>query len=122
MTDQHYPRALRLLAAADFKQVMDGAVYKASQQNFLLLATPSARPHSRIGFIVAKKKVRLAVDRNRIKRCMRENFRFLQADMPPMDIVFLARNDLAALTNPQLHAACRDSLKRLARKAAKTAS
>lgn len=122
MTDRHYPRALRLLAAADFKQVMDGAVYKASQQNFLLLASPSERPHSRIGFIVAKKKVRLAVDRNRIKRCMRENFRCLQADLPAMDIVFLARNDLASLSNPQLHAACRDGLKRLARKAAKPAS
>lgn len=117
MTDKRYPRPLRLLTPADFKRVMDGALFKASQSHFLLLAVPSATPHSRLGFIVAKKKVRLAVDRNRIKRCVRENFRLLQAELPPMDIVFLARQDVGRLDNADLHQATRDGFQRLARKA-----
>lgn len=96
---------------------MDNAEFKASQAHFLLLAKPSATPHPRLGFIVAKKKVRLAVDRNRIKRCMRENFRLLQSELPAMDIVFLARQDVGRLDNITLHQTCRDGLQRLARKA-----
>lgn len=96
---------------------MDGALFKASQSHFLLLATPSATPNSRLGFIVAKKKVRLAVDRNRIKRCIRENFRLLQSELPPMDIVFLARQDVGRLDNVSLHQTCREGFQRLARKA-----
>jgi len=118
VTDKRYPRSLRLLTPADFKRVMDGALFKASQSHFLLLAVPSATPHSRLGFIVAKKKVRLAVDRNRIKRCLRENFRLLQSQLPPMDIVFLARQDVGRLDNDSLHQGARDGFRRLARKAA----
>lgn len=122
MTDKRYPRSLRLLTPADFKRVMDGALFKASQSHFLLLAVPSATPHSRLGFIVAKKKVRLAVERNRIKRCVRDDFRLLQAELPPMDIVFLARQDVGRLDNDSLHQSTREGLRRLARKAGQARS
>ena len=101
---------------------MDGALFKASQSHFLLLAVPSDTPHSRLGFIVAKKKVRLAVDRNRIKRCVRENFRLLQSQLPAMDIVFLARQDVGRLDNDSLHESAREGFRRLARKAVKAHS
>ena len=117
MTSLGYPDSLRLLTAAEFKRVMDGAAFKASHHAFLLLAVPSERSTPRLGFIVARKKARRAVDRNRIKRCMRENFRLMQADIPPMDIVFLARQDVARLDNVALHAGCQDALRKLIRKA-----
>lgn len=117
MTGKRYPRSLRLLTPADFKRVMDGAVFKASQGSFLLLARPSESGNSRIGFIIAKKKVRLAVDRNRIKRCVRDDFRLMNSELPAMDIVFLARQDLSVIDNTTLHDNCRDALRKLARKA-----
>ncbi|MFX4762728.1 ribonuclease P protein component, partial [Acinetobacter baumannii] len=85
---------------------MDAAVFKASQGSFLLLARPSESGNSRIGFIIAKKKVRLAVDRNRIKRCVRDDFRLMNSELPAMDIVFLARQDLSVIDNMTLHDNC----------------
>lgn len=96
---------------------MDGADLKASQPHFLLLAKPSVTENPRLGFIVAKKKVRRAVDRNRIKRCVRENFRLMKHELPAIDIVFLARHDVGRLDRASLHLACQEGFKRLARKA-----
>lgn len=117
MTTLGYPDTLRLLTPADFKWVMDGAEYKASHEAFLLLARRSTRGVPRLGFIIARKKAKRAVDRNRIKRCVRESFRHLQNDLPAMDIVFLARQDVASLDKPTLHAVCRETFRKLIRKA-----
>lgn len=96
---------------------MDGAELKASQAHFLLLAKNTSAPNPRLGFIVAKKKVRRAVDRNRIKRCVRENFRKMKHELPAIDIVFLARHDVGRLDSASLHLACQEGFRRLARKA-----
>ena len=101
---------------------MDGAEYKASHEAFLLLAKRSERPQPRLGFIIARKKASRAVDRNRIKRCVRESFRQMQGNFPPMDIVFLARQDVARLDKPTLHTVCRDAFRKLIRKAGQSAS
>ena len=48
---------VRLHCAADFKSVFDGALFKVHQPHFLFLAKPSEQPKSRLGLVVAKKKV-----------------------------------------------------------------
>ena len=56
---------------------------------------------SRLGMVVSKKNVGLAVERNRIKRLIRESFRKqLQLYVDPgMDVVFLAQKGSAEKEN-----------------------
>jgi len=62
------------------------------------------REHSehkaRLGLAIAKKQIPRAVDRNRIKRVVRESFRILQ--LHEHDFVVLARRDTVTATNAQL--------------------
>ena len=70
--------SVRIRCAADYKCVFDGALFKVHQPHFLFLAKVTEQPHSRLGIVVAKKKVRRAHERNRIKRLARESFRLHQ--------------------------------------------
>jgi ribonuclease P protein component len=117
-----YPPALRLLRPAEFKTVFDSATFKIGQSHFLLLACPNGLDHARLGLVIAKKKVRLSVERNRIKRITRDSFRHQQYGLPPVDLVMIARQDLADLDNATLHQALLDAWKRLGRKFAKQAT
>lgn len=98
---------LRLLNASDFKAVFDDAPLRASHQHLLILSRPNqersnpeARP--RLGLVIAKKHIRLAVQRNRIKRIARESFRLQQDELLNVDAVVLARRGLDALDNEAL--------------------
>ena len=66
-----------------------------------VLALPASDHRSRLGIIVAKKNVRLATDRNRIKRLVREYFRNhpLSASV---SLVFMAKRGAGALSNADL--------------------
>jgi ribonuclease P protein component len=90
-----------LLSPADFKPVFDRADVKASHRHGLILAKRSAGETSRLGLVIAKKHVRRAVQRNRIKRQVREHFRHHPLSSP-CDIVFLARPGIGDLDNPAL--------------------
>ena len=99
---QSFPHADRLLCAADYKAVFDNCDLRAGSKHALLLSIPNAT-HSRLGMVVAKKNVRLAVQRNRVKRITREFFR-CHASAHPRDVVFLAKKNLADLSNVELRA------------------
>lgn len=80
-----------------------------------MLATPNELGHPRIGVTVSKKRARRAVDRNRIKRQIRETFRLRQHKIPAFDIVIIAKQGIVEQDN----AALRDTLNYLWRKLAK---
>lgn len=119
MSTQRFTRDRRLLTPADFKHVMDGAEFKAHHSHYMLLAKASAHTTDRIGFIIAKKKVKLAVSRNRIKRCVRDTFRLQLPENYALDIVFLAKNALADIPNETLHSDFAKSLQQLHNKISK---
>lgn len=91
MTTYTFSKDLRLLTAKDYKAVFDNAQWKVSNKELLFLARPNGSTTPRLGLVIAKKHIRLAVQRNRIKRLIRESFRLHQIQLQGIDIVVLAR-------------------------------
>lgn len=89
----------RLLCASDYRAVFGDAELRSGQKEFLLLARGNSRGYHRLGLAVAKKHVRLATRRNRIKRGAREAFRQLPETSPGLDIIFLTRPGAANMDN-----------------------
>lgn len=65
--------------------------------------------------MIGKKSVKLAVERNRIKRQIRESFRLNQVNLTGWDIVVVARKGLGDLENGELAQQFGKLWKRLAR-------
>ncbi len=103
MAEFGFGKQKRLLKPVEFQHVFDKANLRASTKNFLLIAAPNKLQHARIGFILARKNVRLAVQRNRIKRITREYFRHHCGDIPPLDIIVLARKGFDRLNNDDIN-------------------
>lgn len=98
-----FPKQRRLLNAKDFGPVFNKADVKVSGRTLLVLARHNTLGQSRLGLVVSKKNARLAVQRNRIKRLVRESFR-TEAGLPELDIVFLARRGLTEQDNTEIEA------------------
>ena len=104
MTLYSFSPEVRLRCAADYKSVFDGALFKVHQPHFLFLARPSEfSVHSRLGLVVAKKKVRRAHERNRVKRLARESFRLHQQQLEQLDIVVMPKVGIEAVSNIELY-------------------
>jgi len=93
---KHY----RLLKASDYKYVFDNAI-RSADAFFTVLARPNQCNHARLGLVISKKKARLAVARNRLKRITRESFRHTH-DLYHADIIVLAGNRCLKASNQQL--------------------
>lgn len=111
----NFPKSHRLLRPADYGKVFDDVQLRVPHRNFLILATPNTFGHARIGLVFSKKNLKLAVQRNRIKRHVRETFRH-QTDLPGLDIVILGRQGLGSLDDPAVRAALSDLWRRLKKK------
>ena len=119
-----YSTEVRLRCAADYKGVFDGALFKVHQPHFLFLAKHSELPNSRLGLVVAKKKVRRAHERNRVKRLARESFRLHQHQLGLLDIVVMPKMGIEAIPNAELYQQLQfawQKLQRLAKKHPKIA-
>lgn len=110
-----FPKSSRLLTPKDYAKVFDDVQIRVPHRNFLILATSNTRGHARIGLVFSKKNLKLAVQRNRIKRRIRETFRH-QPDFPALDIVVLGRRGLADIDNPVLNQLLKELWDRLERK------
>jgi ribonuclease P protein component len=104
-----FPKTSRLLNAADYKAVFSNAQLKVSCRHFLVLANRNTRSRARLGLVIAKKNVALAVQRNRIKRQLRNTFRHKAELLDKLDLVVLARKGADTLDNKELKGAI-DSL------------
>ncbi len=112
---QGFGREKRLLTPRQFKSVFDSPSGKAPGKNVLLLARANELDHPRLGLVIGKKSVKLSVERNRLKRLIRDSFRLNQALLGGLDIVVVARKGLGDLENPELHQQFGKLWKRLAR-------
>jgi len=108
-----FTRKDRLLDASAYSRVFDGASAKASHKYSLLLAISNDLDHHRLGLIVAKKNVRLAAQRNRIKRITRETFRQCGDSGHGIDVIVMARRGADQLDNQTLTTILRQQWQKL---------
>lgn len=97
-----YQRESRLLTPRHFSNVFDQAV-PAVSPSITLLARANNIGQPRLGITIPKKKVKLAVDRNRIKRCIRESFRLKSHSLPNVDIIVIAKHGINDMDNKTLN-------------------
>lgn len=96
-----FPRELRLLTPANFSHVFQES-QRAGSPYITLLGRSNTLGHPRLGFAIAKKQIKHAHERNRIKHLTREYFRLHQHELPDMDFVVMARKAAVELTNKQI--------------------
>lgn len=81
-----FGRAARLLKPAEFERVFTENE-RARTDALLVMVRPNAHGHARLGMVIAKRVLPRAVDRNRVKRCVRETFRLQRRNLPACDFV-----------------------------------
>ena len=94
------PKNAKLLKAADYNHVFDKPV-RSTDRYFTVLARPNKLLHARLGTAFSKKRVKLAVARNRLKRISRESFRLTEEKFSA-DYVVLAGPQCTKAANQQL--------------------
>ena len=85
-----FGREKRLLTPRQFKAVFDSPTGKVPGKNLLILARDNGLDHPRLGLVIGKKSVKLSVERNRLKRQIRESYRLNQEVLNGWDIVIVA--------------------------------
>lgn len=92
----------RLVKNSDFTRVLHKGRY-TSTQFFLLKYFPNNQPQSRFGFVISAKVSKKAVERNLLKRRLREIIKHnLKTIKDGYDVVFLAKKNAIQLTFAQL--------------------
>lgn len=86
-----FPRGSRLLRPEEFSRVFDDAPFRSTGVFLVVLARPNGLNTPRLGLAVSKKHIKTAVQRNRVKRLIRETFRLRQAVLGAFDYVAIAR-------------------------------
>ena len=84
---------MRLLTASDYERVFKHP-QRSSGKALTVLARPSGRGPARLGLAIPRKQIRRAVDRNRMKRLIRESFRRHQRLLTGLDVVVIGRRAL----------------------------
>lgn len=121
MGENNFSRELRLLTPTHFEYVFSKAIPSVSPQ-ITLLARINTSKNPRLGITLAKKRVKLAHDRNRLKRVIRESFRLQRHSFPNIDIVVVGKSGLDKLSNQELFSLLSKLWKKLASRCEKSQS
>ena len=76
----------------------------AVSPSFTVLARKNTLSNPRLGITLAKKRIRKAHDRNRLKRLVRESFRHKQHNLPNVDIIVIGKSGADNLSNQEVFA------------------
>jgi ribonuclease P protein component len=99
--DTSLPRQTRLRRRRDFRHVF-AQPSKSGDSYFTVLARRNGRQPARLGLAISIKCAVRAVDRNRIKRVVRESFRRHRYSLHGVDVVVLCRPIAATCPNDRL--------------------
>lgn len=92
---------MRLRQSQDFAKVFKHPV-RYIDARFKILSTNNEGLGPRLGLAISKKSVKRSVDRNAVKRLIRESFRKNQEMLGNVDVVVLSKGGIASCTNEQL--------------------
>ena len=98
--DARFPRTARVRARAEYTRVFEGGRRIAAPQLTLHWLRDGQPP--RLGLAVSRKVDPDAVGRNRIKRCLRDQFRRIRGTLQDGAYVLVARPAAAQAGNPAL--------------------
>ncbi len=102
MVTLEFNRESRLLTPGQFQAVFSKPV-RFGSSHITILITPNCNNKTRLGLAIAKKRVKLAVQRNRIKRQIRESFRLNQHNLPHIDMVVMVKSGTDKLENKEIN-------------------
>lgn len=100
VTDMKLSRQ-QYLRADDFKRVFDEATRIRGYQLTLLYRT-NQQKHPRLGLAISVKHSGNAVNRNRLKRLIKEHFRLKQTAIDKLDLVFLSKSNAGKSSNAEI--------------------
>jgi ribonuclease P protein component len=95
------PREARLRRAGDFAALRQNSG-RLGGRCFSVRYRVNDLGHPRLGLAISKRVSKRAVDRNRIKRLVRESFRHVRLELPPVDLMVMAREQACGLSGPEL--------------------
>ena len=90
--NQKFSSKNKLTNPAQFDQVFKKSSKTLKTGEFLFLSTDNFMGKNRLGIIVGKKIVSLSVERNRLRRLIREGFRTILPSRLGIDLVVLVRS------------------------------
>lgn len=122
LSHRRFTKAQRLLTAQDFKQVFDHTAFKVHTTHllFFVRVRHDQNAPNRLGLAIAKKKIKRAHERNRLKRLLREYFRQYQAQLPcAVEMAVIAKQDVSSCDNANLLAQIAQAFEQITRKSLK---
>lgn len=118
MGENQFSRELRLLTPSHFSYVFEDAT-PAVSPTFTILARTSQSDKPRLGITIAKKRVKRAHERNRLKRLIRESFRHKAKNLPSVDIIVIGKSGADQLSNQEVFNTLEKLWKKLSKRCAK---
>ena len=101
MSNAGLPRDARLRRPGDFAALRTSSG-RAGGRCFHMRFRENELGHARLGLAISKRVSKRAVERNRIKRLLRESFRRVRHQLPAVDMMVMAREQAAGVPGPQL--------------------
>ena len=98
----------RIRSAAEF-QIVFKQGKRFFEGCFACHVLKTDRDYARLGVVINKRNCRLAIDRNRIRRQVREQFRLMQHQFAGMDVVIALKSSVEKITD-QEQAQCIEKL------------
>ena len=98
-----FPAHRRLRRKSEFEAVYARGL-RLGDGFFAVTASPNGTGCARLGLAVATKAAGSSVERNRLRRLIRESFRLRQHELPAVDLVVSARAQARAARNDALRA------------------
>lgn len=121
--DNFFHKRVRLLKADEFSRVFKDPIRSSDRYLTILAVTNEMldpKPDSaRLGLAISKKNAKRAVDRNRIKRLIRESFRLNLQNLPGIDLVVMAKPVTKSAENQQIIDSLRQHWIKLSQKSKK---
>jgi ribonuclease P protein component len=111
---ERFPEKYRLTKPSDFQEVFKTALRHADKK-FLVLTRNNDMRFARLGLAISAKRITTAVQRNKVKRLIRESFRRNKNRLKGLDIVVVAQNNIDAENAASLRQTLAELWDRLAR-------